>query len=53
MPVILILLLAIMVATFGFWGTIKGIVGAFAVVVFLIFLIVVFLGLLGTWLLKR
>jgi len=28
MPIIVLLLLAAMVATFGFWGTLKGILGA-------------------------
>jgi hypothetical protein len=53
MPIILILLLAIMVATFGFWGTIKGILGAIGVVILMAFLVILFFSVLGAWLLKR
>lgn len=53
MPIIVILLLAAMVATFGFWGTLKGILGAIGVIILLCLLGVFTLAFLAAWILKR
>jgi Na+/H+-dicarboxylate symporter len=53
MPIIIILLLAAMVATFGFWATLKGILGAIGVIVLLCLLVVLTVSFLAAWLLKR
>ncbi len=53
MPIIVILLLAAMVATFGFWATLKGIIGAIGVIVLLCFLAVLAVSFLAAWLLRR
>jgi hypothetical protein len=53
MPIIILLLLAAMVATFGFWGTLKGILGAIGVIVLLCFLVVLTFSFLAAWLLRR
>lgn len=53
MPVIILILLAAMVATYGFWDTLQAILGAIGVVIVLCLL---FAGVVaGTvmWLLKR
>jgi hypothetical protein len=42
-----------MVATFGFWGTLKGIIGAIGVIVLLCFLVVLTFSFLAAWLLRR
>ena len=34
MPIVILLLLAALVATFGFWSTLKAILGAIGVIVF-------------------
>ena len=53
MPIVILLLLAAMVATFGFWGTLKGILGAIGVIVLLCFLGVLTLTFLAAWLVRR
>lgn len=53
MPIVIILLLAAMVATFGFWGTLKGIIGALGVIVLLVFLAVFSLALFVSWIARR
>ncbi len=47
------LLLAALVATFGFWGALKGILGAIGVIVLLCFLAVLTVSFLAAWLLRR
>lgn len=53
MPIIIILLLAAMVATFGFWATLKGILGAIGVIILLCLLGVLTLSFLAAWLMKK
>ena len=53
MPIIIILLLAALVATFGFWNTLQAILGAIGVFILLIVLAVAAFGLLIRWLMKR
>jgi len=53
MPIIVFLLLAVMVATFGFWGTLKGLLGAIGVIILLCLLCVLTMSFLAAWLLKR
>jgi hypothetical protein len=53
MPFIMLLLIAALVATFGFWGTLKAIIGAIGVIVLLFFLGVLLVGVIATWALKR
>ena len=53
LPIIILLLLAAMVATFGFWATLKGILGAIGVIILLCLLGVLFLSFLAAWILKR
>lgn len=53
MPIIVFLLLAAMVATFGFWGTLKGLLGAIGVIILLCLLGVLAMSFLAAWLLKR
>jgi len=51
--IIILLLLAAMVATFGFWATLKGILGAIGVIILLCLLGVLFLSFLAAWILRR
>jgi hypothetical protein len=53
MPIIILLLLAALVATFGFWNTLQAILGAIGVVILLIVLAVAVFALLIGWLVKR
>ena len=53
MPIIVFLLLAAMVAAFGFWGTLKGLLGAIGVIILLCLLVVLTMSFLAAWLLKR
>ena len=53
MPIIVILLIAALVATFGFWSTLKAILGAIGVIVLLCLLIFLTVGFLATWVLRR
>jgi chromate transport protein ChrA len=39
MPIIIVLILAALVATFGFWDTVQGILGAIGVVILIVVLI--------------
>ena len=47
MPIIILLLLAVLVATFGFWDTVQGILGAIGVVILVALLIAGVLAALG------
>ncbi len=49
MPIVTILLLAALVATFGFWGTLKGIIGAIGVVILLWTLVILAASCLIAW----
>jgi Na+/H+-dicarboxylate symporter len=53
MPIIVLLLLAALVATFGFWSTLKAILGAIGVVILLCLLFVALVAGLLAWLMKR
>ena len=53
MPLIILLLLAILIAQFGFWDTFQGILGAAAMLVLLVLLLVAILALGGWWMLQR
>ena len=53
MPIIIILLLAAMVATFGFWGTLEGILGAIGVMILLCLLGVLTLAFVMALLVRK
>jgi Na+/H+-dicarboxylate symporter len=53
MPIVILLLLAALVATFGFWSTLKAILGAIGVIVLLCLLFVALVAGLLTLLLRR
>lgn len=53
MPIIILLLLAALVATFGFWTTLKAILGAIGVIVLLCLLVAATSAFAVAWLLKR
>jgi uncharacterized membrane protein YkvI len=53
MPIIILLLLAAMVATFGFWSTLKAILGAIGVIILLCLLVLLTAAFLTAWLLRR
>lgn len=53
MPIIVILLLAALVATFGFWDTFQGILGAIGVVILLCLLALGIVAGTLAWLIKR
>lgn len=53
MPIILLLILAALVATFGFWDTLQGILGAIGIVILLILLIAALVAAAGTLLWRR
>jgi hypothetical protein len=53
MPIIILLLLAALVATFGFWSTLKAILGAIGVVIVLVLLFAALIAGIVAWLLKR
>jgi uncharacterized membrane protein len=53
MPLIIFLLLAALVATFGFWDTLQAILGAIGVVIVLCLLGAGLVAGVVTWLLKR
>jgi hypothetical protein len=53
MPIIIFLLLAAMVATFGFWGTLKGIIGAIGVIVLLSVLALLTASFIAAWIMRR
>ena len=53
MPIIILLILAALVATFGFWDTVQGILGAIGVMILMAALIVSLLAALGMMLMRR
>jgi hypothetical protein len=53
MPLVIILLLAILIAQFGFWDTFQGILGAAAMIVLMVLLLVAIAALGGWWMLQR
>jgi hypothetical protein len=53
MPIIVILILAAMVATFGFWDTLQAILGAIGVIVLLCLLFALLVGVFVSRVLKR
>lgn len=53
MPIIILLLLAALVATFGFWNTLQAILGAIGVIVILCLLVAALSALVVAWLLRR
>lgn len=53
MPIIILLLLAVLVATFGFWDTVQGILGAIGVVILVILLIAGLLAAVGALMWRR
>lgn len=52
MPIMILLILAALVATFGFWDTVQGILGAIGILIFVVVLIAVLIAALG-WMLWR
>jgi uncharacterized membrane protein len=52
MPIIILLLLAALVATFGFWATLKAIIGAVGVIILLFVLGILLITLLISWLMR-
>ena len=48
MPILLVLLLAVLIAQFGFWDTFQGVLGAFAMLAMFMVFLVAFLAL-GGW----
>jgi hypothetical protein len=53
MPLIIILLIAALVATFGFWSTLKAILGAIGVIVLVCLLVFFTVAFLAAWLMRR
>jgi len=53
MPIIILMLLAALVATYGFWDTLQAILGAIGVVIVLCLLGAGLIAGVITWLLKR
>lgn len=53
MPIILFLILAALVAQFGFWDTLQGVLGAAAMVVGFVVLLVALVALGGWYALRR
>ena len=53
MPIILFLILAALVAQFGFWDTLQGVLGAAAMMVGFVVLLVALLGLGGWYTMRR
>jgi hypothetical protein len=53
MPIIILLLLAALVATFGFWHTLQAIVGAVGVIILLCLLGFALIAGIVSWFLKR
>ncbi|MGE3742359.1 MAG: hypothetical protein AB7I59_22955, partial [Geminicoccaceae bacterium] len=52
-PIILFLILAALVAQFGFWDTLQGVLGAAAMLVGFVVLLVALLGLGGWYAMRR
>jgi len=53
MPIVILLLLAALVATFGFWHTLQAILGAVGVIVVLCLLGVGLIAVIVAWLFGR
>jgi Na+/H+-dicarboxylate symporter len=53
MPIIVLLLLAALVATYGFWDTLQALLGAIGVIVVLCLLFAGLVAGVVAWLLKR
>jgi hypothetical protein len=53
MPIIVLLLLAALVATYGFWDTLQAVLGAIGVIVVLFLLFAGLAAGVVAWLLKR
>ncbi len=53
MPILIILLLAALVATYGFWDTLQAILGAIGVIILLWLIFVAVLAAIGAWLFRR
>jgi hypothetical protein len=53
MPLLLFVLLAVLIAQFGFWDTFQGVLGAAAMLVLLVVLLAALAGLGGWYLLGR
>ena len=53
MPIIVILLLAALVATYGFWDTFQGVLGAIGVIILLCLLAAAVIAGTIVWLIKR
>jgi uncharacterized membrane protein len=53
MPIIIFLLIAALVATYGFWDTLQAILGAIGVVIVLFLLFAALIAGTVAWLLKR
>jgi len=53
MPIVVFLLLAALVATFGFWDTLQAILGAIGVIVVLFLLLVGLIAGTALWLARR
>jgi hypothetical protein len=53
MPLLLFLLLAVLIAQFGFWDTLQGVLGAVAMLVLMVALLAALVGLGGWYALRR
>lgn len=53
MPIIIVLILAALVATFGFWDTVQGILGAIGVVILVVILIGALIAVFAMMLWRR
>lgn len=53
MPLLIFLLLVVLIAQFGFWDTLQGVLGAAAMLVLLVLLLAAILGLGGWYALRR
>lgn len=53
MPVIVILLVAAMIASFGFWDTVQAILGAVGAIILLVALAIAAVAATFTWLANR
>src|SRR5690606_37347073 len=53
MPIIILLILAALVATFGFWDTVQGILGAIGVVILMIVLFAALIAAVATMMWRR
>lgn len=53
MPLLLFVLLAVLIAQFGFWDTFQGVLGAAAMLVLVIALVAAIIGFGGWYTLRR